>query len=170
MPRGVYARKPRTGAIIRAAVTCRACVWAWKPSTGMMVEPCPQCGKKKDVRQRHGPANRLGGLRAWRARRSGLSTESSRRVRSLALRLVGKGDVRCVRCGCDSPQFLEINHKDGGGTAERRAQPGHAFYRAITSLRRSTDDLELLCRPCNAVHSLELVHGPLPFRVVWGPE
>lgn len=41
------------------------------------------------------------------------------------------------------------------------------FYREIAKLRRAVDDLELLCRPCNAIHYLELKHGPLPFRVVW---
>ena len=37
-------------------------------------------------------------------------------------------------------------------------------------LKRTVDDLELLCRPCNAVHALELLHDPLPFVVVWNPK
>jgi hypothetical protein len=34
-------------------------------------------------------------------------------------------------------------------------------------LERDTADLELLCRPCNAIHYLESKYGPLPLRVVW---
>jgi hypothetical protein len=37
----------------------------------------------------------------------------------------------------------------------------------IAKMDRDVDDLELLCRPCNAVHYLEMRHGPLPFRIVW---
>ncbi len=44
---------------------------------------------------------------------------------------------------------------------------GHKFYRDIALMRRTVEDLELLCKPCNAVHALELKHGQLPFRVVW---
>jgi hypothetical protein len=35
--------------------------------------------------------------------------------------------------------------------------------------KRTTEDLELLCRPCNALHWLEMKYGPLPMRVVWTP-
>jgi len=68
--------------------------------------------------------------------------------------------------GCDRSELLEINHKEGGGGKELRGT-GHKFYREIAKLRRAVDDLELLCRPCNAIHYLELKYGPLPFRVVW---
>jgi hypothetical protein len=61
---------------------------------------------------------------------------------------------------------LEINHVNGGGGKEMKSL-GNKFYREIARLRRDVEDLELLCRPCNAVHALELKHGPLPFRVVW---
>jgi len=43
------------------------------------------------------------------------------------------------------------------------------FYFDIASGKRKTDDLELLCKPCNAIHCLELKHGPLPMKVVWNP-
>jgi hypothetical protein len=76
----------------------------------------------------------------------------------------GKAAIACVRCGCDRPELLEINHKNGGG---RKDLVGKWFYRAIVKLERDTGDLELLCRPCNAIHYLELKHGPLPFRMTW---
>src|SRR5690349_5266768 len=80
--------------------------------------------------------------------------------------LVGRGSVLCIRCGCDRPEMLEINHKNGGGREELRRLKT-TFYRMIARLERAVDDLELLCRPCNAVHALELRHGPLPFKVTW---
>jgi hypothetical protein len=63
--------------------------------------------------------------------------------------------------------MLEINHKNGGGA--REVKQGNRFNCDIISGRRSIDDLEILCKPCNAVHYLELKYGPLPFCVKWEP-
>lgn len=151
---------------IREVATCRGCQWVWRPSTGRINEPCPKCGKNKDVRHRPGVPRNLPGLQAWREKNPNYSTEGTRRYRRSALLLVGGGEIRCVRCSCDREELIEINHKCGGGAKELRGRSPQ-FYRDIASLRRRTDDLELLCKPCNAVHALELLHGPLPFRVVW---
>lgn len=151
----------------RESVACRACDWVWKPAGTRTTEPCPKCGKVRDVRKRKYAPRNVDALKAWRAERPGYSTEHDRRARRQALLLVGRGVVACVRCGCDRSELIEINHKEGGGGKELRGV-GHKFYRDIAKLRRPVDDLELLCRPCNAIHYLELKHGPLPFRVVWG--
>lgn len=42
-----------------------------------------------------------------------------------------------------------------------------AFYRDIIALRRPVDDLEILCRVCNAKHYLEMKYGKLPIVVMW---
>ena len=44
---------------------------------------------------------------------------------------------------------------------------GTQLYHDIASGKRKTDDLELLCKPCNAIHYLELKFGKLPMRVIW---
>ena len=80
--------------------------------------------------------------------------------------------LKCERCNCDDWRFLEINHKDGYGEKDRRVfGRGASFLSKINCGQRSTDDLELLCRPCNAIHYLELKYKrPLPMQVVWRPE
>lgn len=153
---------------IKNRVACRACDWTWRPSGQATREPCPNCGKVRDVRERQGEKKpNVAGIAAWRAANPGYSTQWERRYRQRALMLVGRGRIACVRCGCDRIELLEINHKNGGGGAEHKAL-GRKFHRVITSLERGVDDLELLCKPCNAVHALELKHGPLPFVVKWG--
>jgi predicted RNA-binding Zn-ribbon protein involved in translation (DUF1610 family) len=155
--------------IVRAVAVCRACRWSWKPTTGLLEEACPSCGKRKSLRVRGDTRDNLVALKAWRARNPGYATFASRAIRRTASLLVGKGKMQCVRCGCDMDQLLEINHKNGGGQKDLRGR-SQQFYRDIALHRRDVDDLELLCKPCNSVHALELVHGPLPFRVVWRGE
>jgi predicted RNA-binding Zn-ribbon protein involved in translation (DUF1610 family) len=150
---------------IRQVATCRSCWWVWRPATGLYTEKCPHCGKPKDVRLRKpadGWSSPVGFVPA-----KDRSTLSTRNKRKSVLLLVGNGVVSCVRCGCDNPALLEINHKEGGGAKDLKNGRGSAFYSSISQLKRGVDDLELLCKPCNAVHALELKHGPLPFRVVW---
>ena len=92
--------------------------------------------------------------------------EYSTRIRSQALQIVARSmRPQCVRCGCDDMRLLEINHKNGGGTKENKG--GMNRFLDIVAERRSVDDLEILCRPCNAIHFLELKFGPLPMKVVW---
>lgn len=153
---------------IKSRVGCRSCEWVWKPSGEATREACPNCGIVRDVRDRNGEKKpNIESIKKWRAERPGYSTEWERRYRLRALMLVGRGTIACVRCGCDQPNLIEINHKNGGGGKEHKSS-GRQFHRRIASLDRPVDDLELLCKPCNAVHALELKHGPLPFRVVWG--
>lgn len=142
---------------------CRTCETTWRPAGQTAREACPGCGKTKDVRKRTSSGD-IEKIKAWRAKRPKQSTDWYRRQRRRALLLVGRGVLVCVRCGCDRPELLEINHKNGGG---RKDLVGKWFHRALVRLERNTDDLELLCRPCNAIHYLEMKYGPLPLRVVW---
>ena len=76
--------------------------------------------------------------------------------------------MKCANCGCDDTRFLEINHIKGGGKKEQKK---HGATQNPVSLiqqgKRGTEDLNLLCRPCNALDHLERVNGKTPFRVVW---
>lgn len=150
---------------IKPVVACRQCDRTWRTTGETTREDCPGCGKKKDVRLRKAPA-RIGQLKEWRAKRPGYSTEWERRYRRRALLVVGNGAVACVRCGCDLEELIEINHKNGGGGQELKGLVSK-WHRMIAKLERDASDLELLCRPCNAIHYLEQKHGPLPFRVTW---
>lgn len=75
-------------------------------------------------------------------------------------------EIKCVRCGCDDIKFLEINHKDGGGGKEYRNRY-YQFYQDVMSGKRKTEDLELLCRPCNHIHYLEMKYGKVGLKVIW---
>jgi len=77
---------------------------------------------------------------------------------------------KCVRCGCDDFRLLEINHKIACSedARERRTRSGQNICKCIVNGSRTVDDLELLCRPCNAIHYLEhKLGGPLPIKVIW---
>lgn len=89
-----------------------------------------------------------------------------RRLHVLQL-IAGDGPIACVRCGCDDVRLVEINHRDGGGGKDRR-KGSESWLIDIIAGRRSTHDLEVLCRPCNSVHALELRFGQdLGLRVVF---
>lgn len=82
------------------------------------------------------------------------------------LSIIGKGEIKCVRCGNTDVRILTINHKNGGGRKERRTydkgkggRPG--LFRDILKGNRTTNDLEILCRPCNDIHYLELKYPDL---------
>ena len=87
------------------------------------------------------------------------------------LNVISGNNPVCVRCGCDDVRLLEINHKDGGGTQElRHGKKVWRFLDDILKGRRKTDDLELLCRVCNAEHYLELKYGELPYTISYKKE
>jgi predicted RNA-binding Zn-ribbon protein involved in translation (DUF1610 family) len=153
--------------VLREVAVCKGCDWTWRPLTGRISENCPKCGRTKDVRVRKSAPRNLEGLKRWRANHPGYATIATRKARRSALLVVGDGIIRCVRCGCDMEQLLEINHKNGGGARELRGR-SQQFYRDIAMRKRDASDLELMCKPCNGIHALELLHGALPMRVVWG--
>ena len=76
--------------------------------------------------------------------------------------------MKCANCGCDDTRLLEINHIKGGGKKEqKKAGVTRNLVLLIQTSKRGTEDLNLLCRACNALDHLERVFGKTPFRVVW---
>lgn len=70
-----------------------------------------------------------------------------------ALKVVGS--PVCVRCGCDEIDFLEFNHKNGGGAKEHRVSKNRPMMDRILTGKRGVEDLEIVCRVCNALDFLE---------------
>jgi 5-methylcytosine-specific restriction endonuclease McrA len=112
----------------------------------------------------------------WRDKHPDRSAQARRRsyarYRRIALRrIAGDGPVACVRCGCDDERVLEVNHKAGGGNEEAARTPGGmmGILVAVALGKRTTEDLELLCRGCNAIHSIELRFPDLisKFQIIW---
>ena len=80
--------------------------------------------------------------------------------------------LKCKRCGCDDLRFLEINHINGGGWRESKSYrytSSTSISHAIRYFGRKTDDLELLCRPCNHIHFLERKYkiNNTNLKVIW---
>jgi hypothetical protein len=53
---------------------------------------------------------------------------------------------KCVRCGFKDKRALQIDHKFGGGTAEKRALGN---YRLLQKVLNDPSDYQLLCANCN---------------------
>lgn len=81
------------------------------------------------------------------------------------LNVVSNNNPICVRCGCDNVRLLEINHKTGGGREETNGKYNTKFYSNILNGTRKVNDLEILCKVCNAWHALELKYGELPYKI-----
>lgn len=164
---------------LREELFCRGCGGHWQHTDNSVKTNCPHCGKSKDARDRHlsvkssdKSEERKEGLKQWLADPANRKAKSKKdyvlQRKRIFFRLSGSIHPRCVRCGCDDTRLLEINHKNGGGHQEvEQGRKSQAFHHAIAVGKRAVDDLELLCRPCNALHYLELLHGPLPMQVVW---
>ena len=74
-----------------------------------------------------------------------------RKVRRIVIDMLGG---KCINCGCIVCEALEINHIKGGGNKEIRKVGRKSFLLSIYNGSRKTDDLEIRCRVCNAIHYL----------------
>lgn len=174
-------RKPNDirQAKVKTHLVCRKCGADWQHTENITRTACPYCGASKDARDRRDEAARskhairrkkaLGTYTANPANRRKLARAAyALRRKRVFFRICGSIHPTCVRCGCDDPRLLEINHKNGGGNREmQKGKYSSQFLYAVVKGTRKTDDLELLCKPCNAIHALELRYGPLPIRVTW---
>ena len=113
---------------------------------------CPQCGEMKPLTEFYRNAARLDGVAPYcitcNRRRN---DEQVRRDRAELLRFLGG---RCRRCGFDNPLALQVDHVNGGGSAERRRS--RASSRTMLSRARENPDLyQLLCANCNIIKRFE---------------
>ena len=76
-----------------------------------------------------------------------------RNRKTKAFRVIG--EPKCVRCGCDELDFLEFNHKNGGGCKEYRNSKNQPMMDRILTNKRDIKGLEIVCRVCNALDFLE---------------
>ena len=91
------------------------------------------------------------------------------RMRQRAMETLG--GTKCVYCGCDILDFLEINHKNPIGR-RRNTSPtvrhgGVGFWSLIVHGKVDTANLEVACRVCNALHYLRHRYGETGHRVIW---
>jgi hypothetical protein len=91
-------------------------------------------------------------------------------IKEKAFRIISNGEKpQCKNCGCDDIRALEANHKNGDGYEENRrlSKEGTSLYNEICQGRRKTDDLSILCRPCNAIEYLFRRFKIVRFKVLW---
>jgi len=93
--------------------------------------------------------------------------KSVRKARIRALEMIARGKPVCGNCGCDDVRLLEINHINGGGFQEWKKCPGSRFIDKINRGDRKIDDLNILCRVCNAQDYLERKYGKLPYTIIY---
>jgi hypothetical protein len=79
------------------------------------------------------------------------------------------GGAICRNCGCDELHALEFNHINGGGAMEHRLNGNRPIMDRLLTDKRNFEDLEVLCRVCNA---LDFIERKIPevkgkFSVVW---
>lgn len=86
-----------------------------------------------------------------RGRRINRQSQLRRKLRVFAL--LGS---HCAECGAEDHRILQVNHKNGGGTKERRLTRtrGH-IYQHILRGERAVDDLNLLCANCHTIFEYE---------------
>lgn len=88
-------------------------------------------------------ANRTDRVRSWRKRNPG--KEFAKRV-ELKLEMIQAYGGRCVCCEEVAPEFLSIDHINGGG---RKDRGGFTLYRKLKKLGWPKDEFRLLCFNCN---------------------
>ena len=100
----------------------------------------------------------------WRKKNKEKFNETMRKImrkyRINALKIVGKGNIKCSNCGCDKVEILEINHIKGGGCKElNKGKDSYKFYKNIIKGSRNTDDLNILCHVCNHAYFVKQKYG-----------
>ena len=84
------------------------------------------------------------------ARRREYSRRSYRENRGAAIQKLGG---ECAVCGFDDMRALQIDHVNGGGTAERKVRGGQAMLAGI--VKGNTEGYQVLCSNC---HSIKTFH------------
>ena len=116
--------------------------------------PALNPNKPEHLRKRQTEASRR-----YRAKYKAKISAANRRIywvrRERALTLLG--GPHCAVCGCDEIKFLEINHINGGGAKEYRAR-NRGLTDIVLAGTRHTEDLNVLCRVCNALDFLRRKH------------
>lgn len=173
-------RKARTTAKLKTRIVCKQCCVVFKNTSKKISIKCPSCDKTIDAR------DRTGWYKDWCKRNQKKAEERKKsmieynkktyiergkktreRLRKSVLNIISNNNPKCEWCGCDDMRLLEINHINGGGKKEIDKTGSWNFIWDIYKGRRKTNDLNLLCRVCNAHHYLELKYGELPFSIEW---
>ena len=86
------------------------------------------------------------------AHRAARQTRNSRAMRLRVLRMLG---AKCARCGFKDRRALQIDHINGGGTAEKKAfgGGGRRYWKMVAE--RGASAYQILCANCNWIKRTE---------------
>jgi len=93
----------------------------------------------------------------FQAKHPGITTEWSRKKRIRIRReMVDAYGGKCIRCGIDDIDVLDIDHIDDSGSVHRKnGIHGWRFYMLLKKLGYPKDNYQLLCRNCNWKKEME---------------
>ena len=104
--------------------------------------------------------------RKWKKENRDKQRKYVREIRLKVIQLLGG---KCINCGCDNLEALEINHINGGGHKEKIMKHGpkqKSLYYDILAGRRN--DVELTCKVCNSLHYLVKIKGlPNKWKIIY---
>jgi hypothetical protein len=75
--------------------------------------------------------------------------KTRQRQRWDAIMRYSNGDPKCSCCGERTPEFLVIDHINGGGTQHRKEVPANKFYRWLRD-NNWPEGYRVLCHNCNS--------------------
>jgi len=166
-----------TKATLKKRIACKGCHKVFNNKEKKININCPYCDKSIDARIRTGyareyarkhPDRKIGMIKYDNKYKKERGKVSRDRVRKTNFNIISNNNPVCANCGCDDIRLLEINHINGGGNKELlKGKGSNSFAWDIYMGRRKTDDLNLLCRPCNALDHLERIFGEIPIRILW---
>jgi hypothetical protein len=82
--------------------------------------------------------------------RQGISRRNKWRLKKIVMNLLGG---KCVGCGITDLRLLCVNHKNGGGTQDRKNS--NKMYREIRDGIRDMADYDIRCCNCNVLYEYE---------------
>lgn len=177
LPKRTRNCKRSTSTQVRDRIICRRCFRYHENPLKKTTIWCEGCARWLDAKYRpyadikaKDPIKavaRLESMKSYdREHKRDRAKKNRERIRLTNFNRVSNNNPVCENCGCDDLRLLEINHKNGGGTQERnKGKDSNKFANDIFMGRRGVDDLNLLCKVCNALHYLEMKFGKLPFEV-----
>lgn len=162
---------------LKIRIVCKNCFKVFINKSKKIRIDCPYCGKIIDARIRTNYSkkyNKKHPERIIKMKEYDLKYKKERgkisreRIKKVVFNILSNNNPICVNCGCDDNRLLEVNHIHGGGGKElRRGKHTNVFMWDIYMGRRKTDDLNLLCRVCNALDYLKRKYKVTNYKVIY---
>jgi hypothetical protein len=109
---------------------------------------CKDCTSENDKSPKRAEQRRSA-VRKWLANNVDYFKDSYKAQRETILNQLGG---KCECCGETQYEFLAIDHRNGGGIADRKHRSGGSFLRKVIKEGCPKDKYRVLCHNCNSAH------------------